>query len=308
MKKIKLTNKIKKRILIGVGCFVGVIVIALSIPKSIYEKVFSNNDIQVEQGSDDNSPTKLIYVLKNNDDLVGINLKVDSLEEDEIVQKWELLTSKANTYPLGYSTPVAPSTKLTKYEVLQNKLTLVLSEEFLNSDGKNALACIAWTFCNDEIDEVVIKVNDLVLSNLQDYSFDKIDKTINVNYVFETSYLFEADYITILHEEDNFFIPITYFFKDIMPVDFLACKLLSDDLVSNDGYNYEINENELIINLGSDEVISTEVINEFKEAVKLNFDVLSLTINNNVMTIYEENFEENTVNGVLDNVDINNIN
>lgn len=308
MKKIKLTNKMKKRILIGVGCFVGVIVIALSIPKSIYEKVFSNNDIQVEQGSDDNSPTKLIYVLKNNDDLVGINLKVDSLEEDEIVQKWELLTSKANTYPLGYSTPVAPSTKLTKYEVLQNKLTLVLSEEFLNSDGKNALACIAWTFCNDEIDEVVIKVNDLVLSNLQDYSFDKIDKTINVNYVFETSYLFEADYITILHEEDNFFIPITYFFKDIMPVDFLACKLLSDDLVSNDGYNYEINENELIINLGSDEVISTEVINEFKEAVKLNFDVLSLTINNNVMTIYEENFEENTVNGVLDNVDINNIN
>lgn len=308
MKKIKLTNKIKKRILIGVGCFVGVIVIALSIPKSIYEKVFSNNDIQVEQGSDDNSPTKLIYVLKNNDDLVGINLKVDSLEEDEIVQKWELLTSRANTYPLGYSTPVAPSTKLTKYEVLQNKLTLVLSEEFLNSDGKNALACIAWTFCNDEIDEVVIKVNDLVLSNLQDYSFDKIDKTINVNYVFETSYLFEADYITILHEEDNFFIPITYFFKDIMPVDFLACKLLSDDLVSNDGYNYEINENELIINLGSDEVISTEVINEFKEAVKLNFDVLSLTINNNVMTIYEENFEENTVNGVLDNVDINNIN
>lgn len=301
MKKIELSNKVKKRILIGILCFVGAAVVALSIPKSVYEKIFAGDDIKIEQPAQEDGPTKLIYVLNNKNGLVGINLEVENENEDEIVQKWDLLTLKANTYPLGYSTPIAPSTKLSKYEILQNKLTLVLSEEFLNSDGKNALASIAWTFCSDEIEEVVIKVNNNVLTELKDYSFSKIDKSINVNYVFETSYLFESDFLTILHDEGDFFKPVTYFFKDVSSIDFMASKLLTSDIVENDGYSYEINDKEFVINLLVDDVISTEVINEFRETVKLNFNVDSLTINNNVMTIYEETFlSENVTNGSQD--------
>lgn len=306
MRKIELSNKAKMRILIGVGCFVVALIVALSVPKNVYEKLFSNKDIKIEDETVVEKPTKLIYVLNKNDDLVGINLPVDQIEKDEIVQKWDLLTSKANTYPLLHYTPIAPSTKLNKYEILQNKLTLVLSEEFLNSDGKNAIASIAWTFCDDTIDEVVIKVDNNIINQLQDYSFDKIDRSINVNYVFETSYLFEADFLTILHNEGEFFKPVTYFFKDIESIDFMVMKLMSTNITSNNAYTYEIDEENLTISLGVDDVLSTEVIQEICETIKLNFDVEVFKINNNVMTLYEEDFTSDSVNGSTEDNKISN--
>ena len=297
MKKIELSNKIKKRILIGVVCFVFVLVVALSIPKTVYDKIFTNRDLLIEDNLNEEGLSKLIYILNKDENLVGVNIKIDVEEDDEIVQKWDLLTSKANTYPLGYSTPITPSTKLNKYEILQNKLTLVLSEEFYNSDGKNALASIAWTFCNDSIDEVIIKIDEKIVTELQNYQFNKIDKTINVNSIFETSYLFEAEYITILHNEGEFLKPVTYFYKDVSSVDFIVSKLFDQEIYENKAYTYEINENELMLNLGVDEVLSTDVIDVFRERIKLNFDFNSLTISNNVMTIYEEDF---TINSSID--------
>ncbi len=297
MKKINLSNKAKKRILIGVGCFVLTLIVALSIPKNIYEDLLSNSKIEQEENLNVNKKTKLVYVYKTDEGLVGLNIGVDE-ENDEIHQKWDLLTSKSNIYPKGYYTSVETSTILEKYELLQNKLTLVLSNDFLNSDGKKALASIAWTFCNDDISEVVIKVDNKVLNKLQDYSFSKIDRSINVNYQYETSYLFEADYFTILHDEGEFLRPVTYFYSDMTSIDFLASKLLSDEVI-NSGYSYELNQNELTINLGTDEVLSTTIINELIESIKINFKLNSFTINNNVMTIYEEDFTENNVSGTV---------
>lgn len=307
MRKINLSNVAKKRILIGVGCFVFVLVVALSIPKSVYEGIFKESDIKPVENVEEDGPTKLIYVLNKSKGLVGLNIVVEE-ESDDIIQKWDLLTSKSNTYPLGYYTPIETSTTLSKYEILHNKLTLVVSEDFLNSDGKNALASIAWTFCNDDIEEVVIKVDNNVINNLQGYTFNKIDRSINVNYVFETSYLFEADYLTILHNEGSYFIPVTYFFEDETSIDFMASKLLSDEIVSNKAYSFELNEKELTLNLASDDVLSTEVINEIRETIKLNYQIDSLTINNNVMTIYEEDFKVSNVSGgTIDNNDIDSI-
>lgn len=297
MKKINLSNKAKKRILIGVGCFVLTLIVALSIPKNIYEDLLSKSKIEQEENLNVNKKTKLVYVYKIDEGLVGLNIGVDE-ENDEIHQKWDLLTSKSNIYPQGYYTSVETSTILEKYELLQNKLTLVLSNDFLNSDGKKALASIAWTFCNDDISEVVIKVDNKVLNKLQDYSFSKIDRSINVNYQYETSYLFEADYFTILHDEGDFLRPVTYFYSDMTSIDFLASKLLSDEVI-NSGYSYELNQNELTINLGTDEVLSTTIINELIESIKINFKLDSFTINNNVMTIYEEDFAENNVSGTV---------
>lgn len=298
MKKINLSNKAKKRILIGVGCFVFTLIVALSVPKNIYEDLLLKDDVLQEENVTNNKMTKLVYVCKKDDGLVGLNLSVDEEEKDEIKQKWDLLTCKSNTFPQGYYTPVETSTILEKYELLQNKLTLVLSNDFLNSDGKKALASIAWTFCNDDIDEVIIKVDNKVLNQLQDYCFSKIDRTINVNYYYETSYLFEADYFTIIHNEGEYLRPVTYFYENMTSVDFMASKLLSDSIVDN-GYSYELNEKELTINLGTDDVLSTSILNEIIETVKLNFDVESFTVNNNVMTIYEEEFNIDKTSGAV---------
>lgn len=295
MKKINLNEKMKKRLLIVLGIFVLVGVVLLSIPKTTYQKLFNRDaDVSVKPESD-TRVEKLIYVMSKNDELVGLKVKVDEVIEDEIMQKWDLLTTKVSSYPLGFYSPIETSTILNKYEVCQNILTLSLSEDFLNSDGKNALASIAWTFCDDEIDEVVIKINNEKLSTLKDYHFAKINRKINVNYVYETSYLFEADYVTIVHNDDNVYKPVTYFFQGVDSFDYVVSKILDNNIVDNKAYSYEFEEKNLSINLAVDTVLSTEVIEEIKQAALLNYDVESLLISNNVMTIYEETFSEETL-------------
>lgn len=295
MKKINLNDKMKKRLLIVLGIFVLVGVVLLSIPKTTYQKLFNRDaDVSVKPESD-TRVEKLIYVMSKNDELVGLKVKVDEVIEDEIMQKWDLLTTKVSSYPLGFYSPIETSTILNKYEVCQNILTLSLSEDFLNSDGKNALASIAWTFCDDEIDEVVIKINNEKLSTLKDYHFAKINRKINVNYVYETSYLFEADYVTIVHNDDNVYKPVTYFFQGVDSFDYVVSKILDNNIIDNKAYSYEFEEKNLSINLAVDTVLSTEVIEEIKQAALLNYDVESLLISNNVMTIYEETFSEETL-------------
>lgn len=292
MKKINLNIKNKKRLLIILGSVVVVAIILLSIPKNVYQKVFFKDPDIIDVQVNENKPYKVVYVLSEEDKLVGIKVQVEEELEDEISQKWELLTSKVASYPLGFYSPIETSTVLEKYEIYQNQLTLCLSEDFLNSDGKKALASIAWTFCNDDVEEIVIKVNNEKLRNLKNYTFDKIDRSINVNYKFETSYLFEADFITVLHDEDEMSIPVTYFFKDVKSLDYLVSKILPEEIVSNNAYKCSIEDNKFSLDLAVDLVLSTDEIDNLKETLLLNYDVDSISIANNVMTIYEESFEE----------------
>lgn len=299
MKKINLKNiskQTKKKILIGLGISAIVLVLFLSIPSSTYSKMFNFNDNNlIENELPDNRPSRLVYVLNESNELVGINVKVDELNEDEITQKWELLTTKIATYPKGYHSPIASSATLENYEITEDKLVLTVSDEFLNSDGKNALASIAWTFCNKEILEVELKVDDQVINELKEYQFFKIDKSINVNYLFETSYLYEADYVTVIHNENDVVKPVTYFFQDNQKVDYIVSKILPSDIVNNKAYTYTFENNDFVLNLAVDTVLSQDEIDEFRQTVMLNYDIDSLVIANNVMTIYEEVFNQQEV-------------
>lgn len=297
MKKINLSKKAKKTIIIVLGCVVFVGIILLSIPKTAYEKLFGFNKDLIEEPGNDNRPYQVVYVLSEKDEFVGLKVKVDEIEKDQIVQKWNLLTSKVSTYPMGYYSPIETSTVLNDYEIYQDQLTLCLSEDFLNSDGKNAIASIAWTFCCDDIEKVVIKVNDQRVNKLQDYSFVEINKNISVNYIFETSYLYESDWSTIVYNKEDYYLPVTYFYKNIDETEFVASKLLSDEIIRNDAFTCEVKDGKFSLNLAVDTVLSTESIEEIAETVKLNFNVDSLEINNNVMMIYEETFNEQTITG-----------
>ena len=304
MKKINLSKKSKKIIFIVLGSLIFVGIVLLSVPKTAYEKLFGIDDSIIEKPTEDNRPFQVVYVLSEKDEFVGLKVKVDSIEEDEIVQKWNLLTSKVSSYPLGYYSPIETSTILNDYEIYQNQLTLSLSDDFLNSDGKNAIASIAWTFCNDKIEQVIIKVNDQKVNKLQDYNFLEINKSISVNYVYETSYLLESNWSTIVYDNENYYLPVTYFYKDIDETDFVASKILSEEIVKNDAFNCEIKENKFVINLADDSVLSTDTITQIVAAVKINFNVDSLEINNNVMKIYEETFGEVKVNGSSGETDV----
>ena len=289
MIKFNISQKWKKRLFVILSVVVCVGVVLLSIPKEAYQKIFGNTSNLIEEPSIDERPTQTIYVMSKQNELVGLNIKVDEIENDVIKQKWDLLTTKVATYPMGYYSPVETSTVLNKYEILQNKLTLSLSEDFLNSEGKNALASIAWTFCNDDIDEVVIKVNNEKLTVLKDYCFSKIDRTINVNYIFETSYLFEAEYMTVVHKVNDMIKPVTYFFEGEKTVEYVVSKLLESHF-DDEVYKCQLIDKDLTIDLATDVVLTTTEIEEIKQSVMLNFDLDTLVINNNVMTIYEETF------------------
>lgn len=290
MKKINLSEKNKRRLLIILGGLFVVIVLALSIPKDVYQKLFTSSDITIDNSDQDLGPKKLVYVFNKDNELVGINLSVDE-NDDEIVQKWDLLTKKINTYPVGYYSAIETTSTLLKYEICQNVLTLNLSNDFLNSDGKNAIASIAWTFCQGDIEEVSIIVDGNKINKLKDYQFTKANKSINVNYLYETSYLFEANFVTIIHNSDNLIKPVTYFFKDEEPIDFIVSMMFDDfENLDEKEYSYEYKDKEFILNLLSDSVINPDDINLFKTTMLLNFDLDSITINNSVMTIYEEDF------------------
>ena len=294
MKMIKFKNLkegTKKKILIGIGVFAILVVAVLSVPKDVYSKIFnikeSNLTLENEQ---ENKLTQLVYVMNSKNELVGVNVPVESNNEDNVIQKWELLTSKMATLPKGYFSPIDSATSLENYEVKDNILVLSLSNDFLNSDGKNALASIAWTYCLGDITEVVVKVEDEILTKLKDYQFFKIDKTLNVNYMFETSYLFEASCVTVLYKDSDTIKPVTYFFQDEEEIDYIVSKLLDDEIINNNAYTYTFENNNFSLNLAVDTVLTKNEIDEFKETMMLNFDLDSLVITNNVMTIYEEVF------------------
>lgn len=290
MAKKELSKSAKKKLLIILGCVLLVIVILLAIPRSTYEKLFNKTDVIINNPNEESGPYQIVYVKNKNQQLVGLKLKVETIEEDQIKQKWELLTSKVNSYPKDYSSPIETSSVLEKYDLIGEILTLYVNQDFCLSDGKEAIASIAWTFCDDTVKEVVIKVNNQVIKKLGEYEFEHINKSITVNYVFETAYLYESEYVTIIYYEQDYIYPVTYFYRNKSIGDFIVCKLLDEELINNQAYSFELSEDGFVVNLAYDEILSDDAIKEFSETVKYNLDVESLIINNNVMTIYEESF------------------
>ena len=93
-------SKIKIILLVFIFLLVG---IAVSIPKKTYDKWFGKEDIDTPV---ENVETKLIYVKNNKDMLVGLEVPIKEENEDEIIQKWNLLTIHSENIPQGYESTV----------------------------------------------------------------------------------------------------------------------------------------------------------------------------------------------------------
>ena len=219
-------------------------------------------------------------------------LPVEEIEEDQIAQKWNLLTSQMNKIPQGYSSPITPSTVLNDYKIEDNKLILNVSEDILRSSGRLAIESLAWTFCNDEIKEVVLRVDENVVNLISDYQFNKISKEIGTNFTYETSYLFEADYTTVVFYENDFILPVTYFYKDINEYDFMISKIFSENNIELTDYTYTIDNENLVIQINDNITMSDSLKQTLEETVKLNFSVDAMTVNGVDTVLYEKTFVE----------------
>lgn len=279
----------KKKIIL-VSVILVVLITLVSIPKSTYQKWFGK--VNIDEPTQGETLYQTVFVVDSNNKLVGLRVPVEEIEEDQIMQKWNLLTSNMNSIPTGYSSPITPSTVLNEYSVEENKLILNVSEEITRSSGRLAIESLAWTFCDNEISEIVLKVDGNVINSINDYDFKKITKTIGTNFTYETSYLFEANYTTIVFYEDNLIRPVTYFYKDISEYDFMISKVFEANDLEEVGYTYEVLESDLVINLDEGFTLSDTAKQTLVETIKLNMDFDTMTVNGEITTIFEKTIEE----------------
>ena len=279
----------KKKIILVVAVL-AILITLICIPKTTYQKWFGKtpNDNPV----DTNKEYQTIFVVDEKNKLVGLKVPVEEIEEDQIAQKWNLLTSQMNKIPQGYSSPITPSTVLNDYKIEDNKLILNVSEDILRSSGRLAIESLAWTFCNDEIKEVVLRVDEYVVTLISDYQFNKISKEIGTNFTYETSYLFEADYTTVVFYENDFILPVTYFYKDINEYDFMISKIFSENNIELTDYTYTIDNENLVIQINDNITMSDSLKQTLEETVKLNFSVDAMTVNGVDTVLYEKTFVE----------------
>lgn len=279
----------KKKIIL-VSVVLVVLITLISIPKSTYQKWFGKTG--TEEPTTGETLYQTVFVVDSNNKLVGLRVPVEEIEEDQIRQKWNLLTSNMNSIPTGYSSPITPSTVLNEYSVEENKLILNVSEEINKSSGRLAIESLAWTFCDNNISEIVLKVDGHVISSINDYNFKKISKSMGTNFTYETAYLFEADYTTIVFYENDLIKPVTYFYKDISEYDFMISKVFAANDLEEVGYTYEALEGDFVINFDEGLTLSENAQKTLVETIKLNMDFDTLTVNGVATTIYEQVLEE----------------
>ncbi len=252
------------------------IAVLFLIPKDTYKKIFGKDD-----NSDDNSElreTILVYMCDENDQIVGVNAYVDALEEDLISQKFDIITKKTGEFKSDYETTINTKTSLVSHEIENNILTLNVSNEFLESEGRTTLEQLVWTFCCDNINELVIKIEDEEVKCLNDFYFDQLSKDMGINICLETNYLFEASHTTIIEYQNDLIIPVTYFYLNTDECDFIVSKLFDSEIVMADGYDYELTQTSITIDVSTNNPLSENLKQSIEETLKYNLGITNITI------------------------------
>jgi hypothetical protein len=216
--------------------------------------------------------------MNNEDDkLIGVNAYVYSLEEDLIRQKFDVLTMQTGIFNEDYDTTINTFTKLIDYNVDGNVLELNLSSEFLNSESRNTIEQLVWTYCDDEISELRVSVENEPINNLNGFYFDKLDKKIGINFTLETSYLFESTATTIIEYKNDQVIPVTYLYTDCNECDYIVSKLLQD-IYYNKEYDYEVKSNSIIIDVGIEYELNDDLKKSIEDTIKYNLNINNIKI------------------------------
>ena len=263
----------KKKIIIIVACLLGILAItAMLIPKKVYQKWFNKEE-----------PTQseyniLVYVKNSKNQIVGINVPVSNLEEDQIRQKWNIMTTNNNLIPSGYESVVSSDIELTDYLIEDNILKLQVSNNIVE-ENRQSLEALVWTFVDNNIEELEIYVDEQLVTEVSDYKISKLNKEMGINYTYETLYLYESTATTIVFQEDDYILPVTYFHLNDDVCDYIVMKIL--DNVDGNEYDYTLTDSVLTIDFVDASILTTNQIASISESVALNFELSSLNINNN---------------------------
>lgn len=281
-------SKIKIIILVFVLLLIGV---ACAIPKTTYEKWFNNNS---NEELNTNLETKLVYVKNTSGKLVGLEVPIKEKNDDEIIQKWNLLTIHSNNIPKGYTTPFNPETSLESYQINNSVLELNVSSDIASSEGRTTAESLAWTFINDEIKEVKLFVDGTEVKEISNYLINKIDKSMGINLEYETSYLYEANATTLVYYEQDYILPITYFHLEEDICSYIVEKTYNNFVLDEEVWNYEytLTEESLEVNFTEELKVDQKVLLTLSHSFDINLDIINLSINNSSSNLYQTVFGE----------------
>lgn len=281
-------SKIKIIIIVFILLLVGV---AVAIPKTTYEKWFDKDNTVATPNT--NAVTEIVYVKNSAGLVVGLEVAIQEELDDEIVQKWNLMTKDSGILPTGYSTTINKDTVLNSYEINGSVLELHVSAEITSSDGRSTAEALAWTFSNEEIAEVKLFVDNVEVRKINDYTISKITKDMGINLEYETSYLLESTATTVVYCEDEYLLPVTYFHLEEDVCSYILEKtysLVGDEAVWD--YEYELNEDSVVINFVDNLELDAQILMSLTYSFEANFELSKLSINNNEKNLYEAVFGE----------------
>ncbi|MBQ8293279.1 MAG: GerMN domain-containing protein [Bacilli bacterium] len=282
-------KKLKVLIVVGIIILVGIVV---AIPKSTYEKWFGNNP-QEDSPIVENRKTALVYVKNSAGLLVGLEAPITEEVNDDIREKWDIMTKHASSLPNGYTTTINVNTILNEYVINEGILELYVTSDITSSDGRKTAEAIAWTYINDEISEVKLFVDDIEVKKINDYTITKITKKMGINLEYETSYLFESTSTTVVYYETEYMLPVTYFHTETDVCSYILEKtLVQANITENSSFEYDLQEDVMVINFVDNIELNENVLMSLTESFDLNFNLSKLSINNVEKTLYEAVFNE----------------
>lgn len=266
-----------KKKLIFIILFALLILVLFLIPGETYKKIFGKG--KDDNPTNNNYPTEYleVYMLNDKDLLVGVKAYVDTVEEDVITQKFDCLTNKTGKFKNSYETSINTNTVLNDYNVENGVLSLDVSDEFLESEGRTTLEQLVWTYCNDDITEVDILVNGEQINCLNGFYFDSLTKKMGINLTLESNFIFETSHTTVIEYIDEEVRPVTYFYEDMEQCDFIVSKLFNDIYKSRE-YDYVLNTDSLVIDVAVEFELTDNQKKSVEETIKYNLGVSNITI------------------------------
>lgn len=265
----------KKKIIFLILLIIFIIVLFL-IPKDTYKKIFGNNTSDSVLNETNNESIS-VYMVDENNMLVGVNAYVESIEEDIINQKFDILIKETGVFKEKYDTTINTMTKLLDYNLDENMLTLNLSKEFLESEGRTTLEQIVWSFCDDNIKSVNLMVDGENINCLNGFYFDKLNKEMGINITYESGFVFESKTTTVIEYLGSIIKPVTYVYYDENECDFIVSKLLKDFYETKE-YDYVVNKDSIIIDLQTDTLLSENTKKSIAETIKYNMEINNIQI------------------------------
>lgn len=265
-----------KKKIIFIILLVILIVVLFLIPKDTYRKIFGRND-DVQSNIKEDSEKIFVYMCDDNNNLIGTYAYVNALEEDLISQKFDILTKKTGTFKNDYDTCINTMTSLISYECNDNVLSLNVSKEFLESEGRKTLEQLVWSFCDDEINEVSVSVEGEVINSINGFYFDKLTLDMGINLTCETNFIFESRTTTVIEYVDDVVKPVTYVYKDLDECDFIVSKLFNE-IYYNKEYDYVISQDSIIIDLAVETALSENLKKSIIETIKYNMNINNIQV------------------------------